>query len=235
MRVGLRSARVGESGASRISLVVALAIAACIGLAPAAAQARPTGAAQKSSPLTIKNAALKEAVLKDAALKAKVAVDLAELGKPGDLVPFKAAYPAGAIVVVNGERRLYLVLGKGQAIRYPVAVGREDEVWTGKSFVQAKVRNPEWVPVDEPERRVPPGPDNPLGERALYLGWTLYRIHGTNSPGSIGSAASAGCVRMHNHHVKDLFERVHIGAPVFVIDSISSGRVDARPRKLASR
>lgn len=219
MRVGLRWQYVAGGLSIRCRfmalLVLAAALAALAGVM--SVDARPTNAAQKAK----------------SPVEDKSAQDAADIGKPGDVVTFKADFPAGAVVVANGERRLYYVLGKGKAIRYPVAVGREDELWTGKSFIQAKIRNPEWVPVDEPEKRVPPGPDNPLGERALYLGWTLYRIHGTNSPRSIGNAASAGCVRMHNFHVKDLFERVHIGAPVFVVDTLASGRIDARPKKLA--
>lgn len=196
----------------------AVLAAAAVAIMGSEAVARPTGGAQQAAPRVAKE---------------KAAAESAELGKPGDLVAFKAAYPAGSIVVVNEDRRLYYVLGNGRAIRYPVAVGRDDELWTGKSFVQAKVKNPEWVPVDDPERRVPAGPDNPLGERALYLGWTLYRIHGTNAPRSIGNAASAGCIRMHNYHVKDLFERVHIGAPVFVLDTLSQR--EAALRRVVNR
>ncbi|HRD77129.1 MAG TPA: L,D-transpeptidase [Hyphomicrobiaceae bacterium] len=133
---------------------------------------------------------------------------------------FKAKYPIGAIVVVNDDRRLFYVLGDGRAIRYPIAVGSEDNLWTGQSFVQSKAKDPKWIPPWEPEREVEAGPDNPLGPRAIYLGWTLYRIHGTNSPRSIGGAASSGCFRMYNHHAKDLYERVHIGAPVYVVDSL---------------
>jgi lipoprotein-anchoring transpeptidase ErfK/SrfK len=143
-----------------------------------------------------------------------------DVGRPGDVVPFTGRYPIGAIVVVNTQRRLYYVLGEGRAIRYPIAVGSTDNLWTGQSFVQSKAKDPKWIPPWDPEREVEPGPDNPLGPRAIYLGWTLYRIHGTNSPRSIGGAASSGCFRMFNHHAKDLYERVHIGAPVYVVDSL---------------
>lgn len=140
--------------------------------------------------------------------------------RTGEFVPFTKSYPRGSIIVVNTERRLYYVLGNGRAIRYPIAIGTPKNQWTGKSFVQAKAKNPSWTPPWNPGHTVPGGPGNPLGVRALYLDWGLYRIHGTNAPGSIGHAASHGCIRMHNHHVKDLYERVHIGAPVFILSSL---------------
>ena len=131
-------------------------------------------------------------------------------------------YPLGAIVIDTSERKLFYSLGNGRAITYPVAVGKPKFQWFGKTFVQWKVKNPGWTPTPRMRRNgapryVPPGPKNPLGERAIYLGWTEYRIHGTNAPRSIGRAASSGCIRMLNAHVKDLFERVHIGAPVYVV------------------
>jgi len=140
---------------------------------------------------------------------------------PGELVAFENdRFGMGAIVIVNKERRLYYVVGSGRAIRYPVAIGTMDNQWTGRSFVQSKAKNPSWIPPWNTGKVVPGGPGNPLGARALYLGWSLYRIHGTNAPGSIGTAASHGCIRMHNTHVKDLYERVHLGAPVFVVESL---------------
>ena len=139
---------------------------------------------------------------------------------PGTLVSFEAHYPAGSIIVVNTERKLYYVLGHGRALRYPIAIGTPRNQWTGKSFVQRKAKNPSWTPPWNRRRTIPGGPRNPLGKRALYLDWGLYRIHGTNAPGSIGRATSHGCIRMHNRHVMDLYERVHIGAPVFVVRSL---------------
>ncbi len=143
-----------------------------------------------------------------------------EGGQPGDVVKFNRPYPPGAIVIANDERRLYYVLGNDKAIRYPIAIGTPDEIWTGRSFVQSKVKDPVWKPPWNPEEVIPAGPANPLGERAIYLDWSLYRIHGTNAPGSIGRSASHGCFRMHNKHVKDLYNRVHIGAPVYVVDDL---------------
>ena len=107
-------------------------------------------------------------------------------------------YPPGSIVIVNNERRLYLLTGEGRAIRYPVAVGTRGELWVGLTFVSNMRKNPPWTPVDGGET-VPGGlASNPLGQRALYLDWSLLRIHGTPSRGSIGRAFSDGCIRMLN-------------------------------------
>lgn len=139
-------------------------------------------------------------------------------------VPFAAAYKPGSIVIVNAERKLYYVRGDGSALRYGIAVGREDEVWTGKQVVTEKKENPRWVSPDGDDE-AEPGPNNPLGLRALYLGWTLWRIHGTPSRHSIGHAVSNGCIRMRNEDVIDLYERVHVGAPVYAVKTLA----DATP------
>lgn len=139
-----------------------------------------------------------------------------------ELVKFAAHYSAGSIVVVNTERKLYYVLHNGRAIRYPVAIGTPENQWTGRLFVEAKAENPSWTPPWNPDYTVPGGPGNPLGVRALYLGWTNYRIHGTNQPDSIGHAASHGCIRMFNDDVTDLYERVNIGAPVHVVATLDA-------------
>ncbi len=111
----------------------------------------------------------------------------------------------------------------GQAIRYPVAIGSPVDQWEGVQTVTAKRENPTWYPPEDIQWEsnvppvVPPGPQNPLGPRALYLGDTLYRIHGTNRPGSIGGAVSHGCFRMHNTHIVELYEKVQVGANVYVV------------------
>jgi len=156
------------------------------------------------------------------------------------------AYPPGTIVIVNDERRLYYVLGDGRAIRYPVAVGTRRELWVGRTFVSNMRVNPPWTPVDGGGGTVRGGiPSNPLGKRALYLDWSLLRIHGTPSRGSIGRAASNGCIRMLDEDVIDLYERVHIGAPVVAINSRSeadrfteaevTGKQPARGRRADAR
>lgn len=162
----------------------------------------------------------------DAARKARPAQLAKSAETPGErpVVSFPNDYGHGAIVVKTSERHLYYTISEREAIRYPIAVGKPSEQWFGESYVSAKAKNPGWSPTASMRRNnprlpryVPPGPQNPLGARALYLAWTTYRIHGTNAPNSIGGAASAGCFRMLNADVSDLYERVHIGAPVFVI------------------
>jgi lipoprotein-anchoring transpeptidase ErfK/SrfK len=132
-------------------------------------------------------------------------------------------YAKGSIVIVNHERKLYFVEDTGQAIRYPVAIGSPVDQWEGVQTITAKRENPTWYPPEDIQWEsnvppvVPPGPQNPLGPRALYLGDTLYRIHGTNRPGSIGGAVSHGCFRMHNTHIVELYEKVQVGANVYVV------------------
>src|SRR5919109_1815832 len=155
------------------------------------------------------------------------AVALAKPGeKPksnGEIVDFDGDLAMGTVVIRTKEKRLYYVLGDGQAVRYPVAVGEPRFQWAGELWVSSKQQNPVWRPTARMRRENPtlpqlvgPGPRNPLGPRAIYLGWGEYRIHGTNAPHTIGSAASSGCFLMHNADAIDLFDRVHIGAPVIV-------------------
>jgi lipoprotein-anchoring transpeptidase ErfK/SrfK len=149
------------------------------------------------------------------------------------------AWPAGAIIVVNEERALYHVGMRegGKSIRYPVAIGAPDEMWTGIEFVADKRTNPRWIPVaadGKPSGEPIEGgdPANPLGKHALYLGRTLWRIHGTIAPSLIGAAASNGCIRMHNNHIAELYDRVSVGTEVFVVDSLKSPPPTHRGRKI---
>jgi len=132
-------------------------------------------------------------------------------------------YPAGTILVNTAERRLYLMLGNGEALRYGIGVGRDGFRWGGIHKVTAKREWPGWTPPPQMRVRVrglpaymPGGIDNPLGARALYLGSTLYRIHGSNEPETIGTAVSSGCFRMTNDDVIDLYKRVPVGTTVIV-------------------
>jgi lipoprotein-anchoring transpeptidase ErfK/SrfK len=125
----------------------------------------------------------------------------------------------GTIVVSTAQRRLYLVLGNGQALSYAIGVGRAGAAWSGVTQVTAKREWPDWTPPEQMLHRRPDlprhmvgGPDNPLGARAIYLGASLYRIHGSNEPDSIGQAVSSGCIRLTNEDVIDLYNRVRIGA-----------------------
>ena len=140
-----------------------------------------------------------------------------------EMVAFNGGSP-GTIVVRTNERKLYLVLGQGRALRYTVGVGRVGRQWTGKSFIDGKHRSPAWAPPPDIRRdnpRLPaviPGgsPRNPMGLAALTLVGGDYAIHGTNHPGSIGGFVSYGCIRMYNHDIADLYDRVGVGTPVIV-------------------
>ncbi len=143
---------------------------------------------------------------------------------PKTTVPFDASYAPGSIIINTAERRLYYVLGGGQALRYGIGVGRIGFTWAGVTKVSAKKEWPEWTPPSDMLRRRPDLPrhmkggiDNPLGARAMYLGSSLYRIHGSNEPETIGQAASSGCFRMTNEDVIDLYNRVNVGAKVIVL------------------
>jgi len=142
---------------------------------------------------------------------------------PRQTVAFPGNYAPGTIIVRHREKRLYYVLGNGQAIQYGVAVGREGAAWSGTSTVSNKREWPSWTPTPailarQPNlpRHMEGGPQNPMGARALYLGDTLYRIHGTNEPWMIGEEVSSGCIRMTNEDVIDLYERTRMGATVIV-------------------
>jgi hypothetical protein len=144
-------------------------------------------------------------------------------------------YASGTILIVNSERRLYYVLGNGRALRYPIAIGRPDEMWTGKQVVTAKRENPTWVDPEDSDNVEEPGPKNPLGLRAMNLGWSLWRIHGTPHVSSIGRNVSNGCIRMHNDDVIDLFSRVHVGAPVFAVNALADPRPSHWARKIVDQ
>ncbi|MDX2257288.1 MAG: L,D-transpeptidase [Hyphomicrobiaceae bacterium] len=135
-----------------------------------------------------------------------------------------SGYKKGTIVVDTGGRRLYYALGNGKAYVYPVAVGKQGFTWTGKKKISRVADWPDWRPPAEMRRRKPNlpafvkgGPANPLGAKALYLGSSLYRIHGTNDPHSIGTAASSGCIRMRNEHVTHLSRLAGVGSTVHVV------------------
>lgn len=135
------------------------------------------------------------------------------------------AYEPGTIVIKTGERKLYLVLGHGHVLTYPVAVGKSGKTWTGVKYIDGKFLKPAWSPpleikLDKPGIAdvIPAGaPENPMGAAAMTLNDSEYAIHGTNAPDSIGRFASYGCIRMHNHDILDLYSRVDVGTPVVVL------------------
>ena len=142
---------------------------------------------------------------------------------PRTTVSFAGQYAPGTIFINTAERRLYLVLPNGQALRYGIGVGRDGFRWGGTHRISAKKEWPGWTPPAEMRarrrdlpRHMAGGIENPLGARALYLGSTLYRIHGSNEPETIGQAVSSGCFRMTNEDVTDLYDRVSVGTTVVV-------------------
>jgi lipoprotein-anchoring transpeptidase ErfK/SrfK len=144
--------------------------------------------------------------------------------KRGKIVAFKAAMAPGSILVNTREHALYFVLGNNQAVKYRVATAKKGFEWSGSHQVSAKTTWPDWRPPAEMRERRPElpafmagGPENPLGARAIYLGSSIYRIHGTNEPSSIGKSASSGCIRMLNEDVSELYRNVKLGATVTVL------------------
>ena len=139
------------------------------------------------------------------------------------MVPYRTTEPAGTLIIQTAERHLYLIQRNGRALRYGIGVGRDGFQWQGLVSISRKLEWPDWTPPPEMITRQPylprfmaGGPGNPLGARALYLGSTVYRIHGTNRPDTIGTAVSSGCFRLVNADVTDLYERVPVGTKVIV-------------------
>ena len=142
---------------------------------------------------------------------------------PREVVSFSGKQAPGTIVINTSERRLYLVMPEGKAMRYGVGVGRPGFDWAGSQNITRKAEWPTWTPPSQMLKRrpdlprfMPGGPENPMGARAMYLGSSLYRIHGSNEPETIGQAVSSGCIRMLNEDVIDLYERVKVGTRVVV-------------------
>ena len=142
---------------------------------------------------------------------------------PREMVAYDGPYPAGTIVVSTTEKRLYLVMPDHQAMRYGVGVGRPGFEWSGTKTITAKREWPDWTPPAAMLKRRPDLPrhmagglDNPLGARAMYLGSSEYRIHGSNEPDTIGQAVSSGCIRMTNDDVADLYDRVKVGTRAII-------------------
>jgi lipoprotein-anchoring transpeptidase ErfK/SrfK len=140
------------------------------------------------------------------------------------MVEYRTSEAPGTIVIDTPNTYLYLVLGNGRAMRYGIGVGREGFTWAGTQNVTRKAEWPDWTPPPEMIERQPylprfmaGGPGNPLGARAMYLGGSVYRIHGTNDPSTIGHRVSSGCIRLTNDDVSDLYSRVNVGTKVVVL------------------
>jgi len=140
-----------------------------------------------------------------------------------EIVSYESKYKPGTVIVETSEHRLYFVLGDGKAVKYGVGVGRDGFRWAGQHNISRKAEWPGWTPPPQMRKRVPDlpaympgGPENPLGARAMYIGSTLYRLHGTSEPWTIGQNVSSGCIRLANEDVIDLYDRVQVGALVVV-------------------
>jgi hypothetical protein len=152
------------------------------------------------------------------------------------LVDYYTREPAGTIVVDTPNTYLYFVLGNGKALRYGIGVGREGFTWSGSEKVSRMAEWPDWNPPEQMIERQPylprfmaGGDGNPLGARALYLGDTLFRIHGTNQPSTIGTFVSSGCIRLTNEDITDLYRRVKVGTRVVVLSAKGDGTAAGRP------
>jgi lipoprotein-anchoring transpeptidase ErfK/SrfK len=154
-------------------------------------------------------------------------------GKAPEVVALNVDYGPGEVIIDTSGRMLYYMIEDKQAYAYPIAVGKEGFTWTGSETVSKIVDWPDWMPPEEMRERKPElpirmtgGVNNPLGAKAIYLGNSLYRIHGTNDGNSIGTAASSGCFRMHNSHVVHLAALVGEGTPVHVLKSLPKGATE---------
>jgi lipoprotein-anchoring transpeptidase ErfK/SrfK len=148
------------------------------------------------------------------------------------VVAYSTTEAPGTVIIDTPHTYLYYVLGNGKALRYGIGVGREGFTWAGVKTVVRKAEWPDWIPPQEMIARQPylprfmaGGPGNPLGARAMYLGGTVYRIHGTNNPATIGKHVSSGCIRLTNEDVTDLYARVKVGAKVIVLPQSAPARV----------
>jgi lipoprotein-anchoring transpeptidase ErfK/SrfK len=206
---------------SRSLACAATLVLAGVGFGGLPANAAPLSLAPTQAPTIFDN------VIRDAPYEATEA-EPGEAALPENLRRQVVTYPTneapGTIVIDTADTYLYLVLGGGKAMRYGIGVGREGFTWSGVKTVARKAEWPDWIPPQEMIARQPylprfmaGGPGNPLGARAMYLSGTLYRIHGTNAPSTIGQHVSSGCIRMLNEDVIDLYSRASVGAKVVVL------------------
>jgi lipoprotein-anchoring transpeptidase ErfK/SrfK len=205
---------------SALWLGLAISLAPALALNASSASSAPLAMVEPSRPVpTIFDQALRDQSFGDAQ---------DEYALPAELRRQMVAYPTqeapGTIVIDTPHTYLYYVLGGGRAMRYAIGVGREGFTWSGVQKVSRKAEWPDWVPPAEMIQRqqylprwVAGGPGNPLGARAMYLGETQYRIHGTNDPTTIGKKVSSGCVRLTNEDVVDLYSRTNLGSKVIVL------------------
>lgn len=213
----------GESMFRSFLCTAAVALSAAVAITPATAQGtryQVVNLLDQEEPGFVRPYSGFQANRPYAAPRAEV-----ESGETRELVEYPTRHRAGTIVIDNSERRLYLVNGDGTAWSYGVGIGRPGFTWTGTKTITRKAEWPDWRPPAQMLKRrpdlptfMPGGEDNPLGARALYLGSSLFRIHGSNEPETIGQAVSSGCFRMSNEDVIDLYNRVRVGTRVVVVN-----------------
>ena len=217
----------------RMSGVCAAALAAIAFLQSETARAEPLGyAAPSTHPALLFGQSVREPE------PAETSADVpARLHR--HVVAYQTREAPGTIVIDTPNTYLYFVLDGGKAIRYGIGVGRQGFTWSGVKTVERKSEWPDWIPPAEMLHRQPylprfmaGGPGNPLGARAMYIGGTAYRIHGTNAPSTIGKQVSSGCIRMLNEDVTDLYARVNVGTKVVVLPMQSTQAVASRNRPL---
>jgi lipoprotein-anchoring transpeptidase ErfK/SrfK len=184
--------------------------------------AQPRASVEPQAPM--RQAALPPVPPTDSATSRQLAPELRR-----QVVPYTGKEAAGTVIIDTRHTFLYFVLGHGEAMRYGIGVGREGFTWSGREKVSRMSEWPDWYPPEEMIQRQPylprmmaGGPGNPLGARALYLGSTLYRVHGTNDPSTIGKYVSSGCIRLTNEDIEDLYQRVHVGTQVVVLPGAST-------------
>ncbi|RED30323.1 lipoprotein-anchoring transpeptidase ErfK/SrfK [Rhodopseudomonas thermotolerans] len=222
----LRPWLVGVAGVLLAAAVPNVASAQTLGYAPA----------PQAGPFSVDDEILMPAEREPAATEADEDAQLPDRLRR-TVVSYPTDQPAGTIVIDTANTYLYYVLGGNRAIRYGVGVGREGFTWSGVQTITRKAEWPDWRPPAEMIARQPylprfmaGGPGNPLGARAMYLGSTAYRIHGTNDPSTIGKFVSSGCIRLTNEDVEDLFGRVGVGTRVVVLPKSASRPVEARSK-----
>jgi lipoprotein-anchoring transpeptidase ErfK/SrfK len=207
---------------SSLSFLATLAVATCVSTGASANPFNlfnlPFGPAERSAPAPSDQTMAYQSVpgLEDSA-------NLSDRFRR-QIVDYRTNEAPGTIIIDTPNTYLYLVMGNGKAMRYGIGIGRDGFTWAGTQHITKKAEWPDWTPPPEMIARQPylprymaGGPGNPLGARAMYLGNTIYRIHGTNAPETIGSRVSSGCIRLTNENVTDLFSRVQVGTKVVVL------------------
>jgi len=230
-------------GALRMRFILASCIFASVGIAAPSAQAQPLNyAPQPNFPASIFRPLIQHEqtrAIPDERVSEEANAAPAEDRLRRGIVGYRTGEAPGTIIIDTANTHLYYVLANGKAVRYGIGVGRDGFTWSGVRAIERKAEWPDWTPPESMLARQPylprwmaGGPDNPLGARAMYLAGTIYRIHGTNAPSSIGKRMSSGCIRMLNEDVIDLYQRVNVGAKVVVLPDRRQMKATAKQLRL---